>query len=277
MELIYDTINKLSQKNYATSTQETYIHFIKDFTLFCSSKNLSYKNGVTTYMQDLITKQYAISTQNQAINAIKFFLENILGMEKQYINVDRPFKPKYIPTVLSLSEVKQVFDNTPNLKHKSILKTIYGCGLRISEVLSLKIEDIDSSRDCLIIKQAKGRKDRVLPLPSELLQDLRDYYKIYRPKKYLFEGRKTNDGTPAPYSASSIRAVLKKALLKSKIRKKVTPHTLRHSYATHLYEHGVSLRSIQVLLGHNSSKTTEIYTHVSNIHINKTPSPLTFL
>jgi site-specific recombinase XerD len=279
MTLLEKTTVKLKQKNYAKSTQKTYLHFIKDYLTFCKNRKLNIQEDTSIYMMYLIDSGYAISTQNQAINAIKFYLEHILGNERIHIEIDRPFKPKYLPTVLSLHEVKTIIDNIENLKHKSIISTIYGCGLRISEVLNLTLKDIDSTRNCINIRHAKGRKDRQIPLPVELLHLLRTYYKEYNPVHFLFEGKvsKQNDLASIPYSTSSIRAILKRAVIRSHILKSVTPHTLRHSYATHLYEHGISLRSIQVLLGHNSSKTTEIYTHVSNTHINNTPSPLSFL
>lgn len=279
MSLLEKTAVKLKQKNYAESTQQTYLHFINDYLTFCYKRGLNVEEDASKYLVYLIDNNYAISTQNQAINAIKFYLEHILGKERSYIEIDRPFKPNYLPTVLSLKEVKTILGNTKNLKHKSILSTLYGCGLRISEVLNLTLKDIDSARNCVVVKHGKGKKDRYVPLPNELLELLRIYYKKYRPMYYLFEGKSLNskkDGA-VRYSTSSIRAILKRAVAKSKIIKNVTPHTLRHSYATHLYEYGVSLRSIQVLLGHNSSKTTEIYTHVSNTHISNTPSPLSFL
>ena len=279
MFLLEKTALKLKQKNYAKSTQQTYLHFISDYLTFCNSRRLDVEEDASQYMIYLIDNNYAISTQNQAINAIKFYLEQIMGNQRKYIEIDRPFKPKYLPTVLSLQEVKAVLDNTHNLKHKSILSTLYGCGLRISEVQNLTLKDIDSARNCIVVIHAKGKKDRHVPLSNELLILLRRYYKMYKPTVYLFEGKsiKGQKSKSVLYSTSSIRAILKKAVEKSPIIKTVTPHTLRHSYATHLYEHGVSLRSIQVLLGHNSSKTTEIYTHVSNIHITNTPSPLSFL
>jgi len=279
MTLLEKTAIKLKQKNYAKSTQKTYLHFIKDYVTFCENQQLNIEDDSSTYMMHLIDSGYAISTQNQAINAIKFYLEHMLGNERVYIEIDRPFKPKYLPTVLSLNEVKTIIDNIENLKHRTIISTLYGCGLRISEVLNLTLKDIDSKRDCVLIRHAKGRKDRQIPLPVELLDLLRAYYKEYRPKHFLFEGKtfKQNETASIPYSTSSIRAILRRAVSKSHILKPVTPHTLRHSYATHLYEHGLSLRSIQVLLGHNSSKTTEIYTHVSTSHINNAPSPLSFL
>ncbi len=187
-------------------------------------------------------------------------------------------KERKLPNILSLSEVNTLLQVTKNLKHKMILTTIYACGLRVGELVNLKIEDIDGKRKTLHLKQAKGKKDRMVPIPDCLLEELREYYKLYRPKKYLFEGRNAKSlPKTVKYSPSSIRQFYKRSLFAANIRKKSTLHTLRHSYATHLYEKGINLRSIQVLLGHNSSKTTELYTHVSNIHINNTPSPLEFL
>jgi len=279
MDLLIKTAKKLKRKNYSQNTQDTYLHYIKNYLDYCKDLHIDVHDSADVYIEELINKGYAISTQNQAINAIKFYLEHMLHQERVHIDIDRPFKPKYLPTVLSLAEVRAILDNTHNLKHKTILYTIYGCGLRIGEVLNLKIKDIDSSRSCITIRQTKGKKDRHVPLPDELLQQLRMYYRQYRPTNYLFEGKPRPSAKRAslPYSASSIRSILRASVAKSRILKSVTPHTLRHSYATHLYEHGVSLRSIQVLLGHNSSKTTEIYTHVSNTHITSTPSPLSFL
>jgi len=270
--------NKLLQRNYSLSTQKTYLSFLKMYAKFCRLNNLDPKKDVNPFILHLIENNYAISTQNQAINAVKFYWEEILKYDPQYIHIDRPMKERKLPNILSLSEVSLLLDVTKNLKHKMILTTIYACGLRVGELVGLKIEDVDGERKTLHLKLGKGKKDRMVPVPECLLEDLRKYYKVYKPKKYLFEGRgDTSLLETVKYSPSSIRQFYKRSLFAANIRKKATLHTLRHSYATHLYEKGINLRSIQVLLGHNSSKTTELYTHVSNIHINKTPSPLEFL
>ena len=278
MKTLVQIQNKLIQRNYSLSTQKTYLSFLKMYAKFCKSNNLDPRKDVNPFILNLIENNYAISTQNQAINAIKFYWEHILNYEPQYIHIDRPMKERKLPNILSLSEVNTLLQVTKNLKHKMILTTIYACGLRVGELVNLKIEDIDGKRKTVHLKQGKGKKDRMVPVPNCLLEELRVYYKQYKPKKYLFEGR--NDKSlleTVKYSPSSIRQFYKRSLIAANIRKKSTLHTLRHSYATHLYEKGINLRSIQVLLGHNSSKTTELYTHVSNIHINKTPSPLEFL
>lgn len=268
---------KMLQRNYAKRTIDVYLGSLKQYAAFCRLKQLNPKEDIQPFLLYLIEMNYSISYQNQVINAVKFYWEHVLGKERQYINIDRPMKEYKLPEVLGLLEVNKIFSVCKNIKHLMILKTIYACGLRISEVLALEIIDINSTRNTLKIRQSKGKKDRIVPMPQELLEELRQYYIKYKPHKYLFEGQFSKKENPEPYSAKSIQNVLKRCCLKAGIKRKITPHTLRHSYATHLYEHGVNLRSIQVLLGHNSSKTTEIYTHVSNIHIENTPSPLSFL
>ena len=173
-----------------------------------------------------------------------------------------------MPNVLSKEEVKKILEAHVNLKHRAMLSLIYSCGLRRSELLHLKSTDIDSKRNIVIIRQSKGRKDRIAPLSPKILDLLRDYYKMYKPKNYLFEGK-----TEEQYSEQSLQSVLKQALKKVNITKPVTLHWLRHSYATHLLESGTDLRYIQELLGHNSSKTTEIYTHVSTKSLQQIKSP----
>lgn len=269
--------NKMKQRNYAIRTIEVYIGCLRQFARFCNKMQLNPKEDIQPYLLHLIQHNYSVSYQNQVINAVKFYWENVLNKPKEYIQIDRPMKPQKLPEVLSLIEVNNIFLNCNNLKHLMLLKTIYACGLRISEVIALEMKDISSTRNTIKIRQSKGKKDRIVPMPIELLEELRQYYKQYKPYRFLFEGQYTAKENPEPYSAKSIQNVLKNCCYKAGIRRKITPHTLRHSYATHLYEHGVNLRSIQVLLGHSSSKTTELYTHVSNVHIENTPSPLNFL
>ncbi len=268
---------KMIRRNYSPSTIATYIGILKKYASFCKEHNLNPKEDVHPFLYHIIKSGYSISYQNQVINAVKYYWENILNKDRAFIEIDRPLKDKKLPEVLSLEEVNAIFEACTNFKHLMILKTIYACGLRISEVINLEFKDINSQRLTVRIKNAKGKKDRVVPIPIELIEELRSYYKVYRPYTYLFEGKVSTKTQPKKYSASSIRAIIKRASKRARIRRVITPHTLRHSYATHLYEYGINLRSIQVLLGHSSSKTTEIYTRVSNIHISNTPSPLNFL
>lgn len=262
----------LIQKRYSKNTQNIYYNYFKDFCIYFKKENLL---NITTaqinaYILDLIkSKNISISQQNQRINAIKFYYEKVLGRDKQYYELHRPKKEHKLPKVLSKDEIKKIFDVTNNLKHKCILMLIYSAGLRRSELLNLTVNDIDSKRMLIIIKGAKGKKDRISLLSENLLQLLRQYYKEYCPKKYLFEGQ-----NGSRYSTTSIANILKKAAKKAGIRKTVTPHMLRHSFATHLLEQGTDLRYIQELLGHKSSKTTEIYTHVSKKAIDKIKNPV---
>ena len=168
-------------------------------------------------------------------------------------------RAKLLPNVLSKAEVKSILDAHSNIKHKMMLLLIYSCGLRCGELLALQPVHIDSMRNIVLLKNSKGKKDRIVPLSSKILEMLREYYKVFKPTTYLFEGQIKGK----PYDDRSLQQGLKQAIQKSGIRKPVTLHWLRHSYATHLLESGTDLRYIQELLGHNSSKTTEIYTHVS--------------
>ncbi len=264
--------NLLLQKRYSDNTINMYCNYFEDFCKYFNKQDLKEitTNEINNYILNLIkSRQISISQQNQRINAIKFYYEKVLGREKQYYELHRPKKEHKLPKVLSKDEVKRIFSVTKNLKHKSILMLIYSAGLRRSELLNLIPTDIDSERMVINIHGAKGKKDRISLLSDNLLQLLRQYYKEYRPKKYLFEGQ--NGGK---YSSTSVANILKKAAQKAGIRKNVTPHMLRHSFATHLLEQGTDLRYIQELLGHDSSKTTEIYTHVSKKAITKIKNPL---
>ena len=260
----------LIQKRYSKNTQDIYCNYFKEFCVYFKKEDLPNITAtqINAYILELIKlKNISISQQNQRINAIKFYYEKILGRDKQELH--RPKKEHKLPKVLSKDEIKKIFDATNNLKHKCILMLIYSAGLRRSELLNLSISNIDSKRMVIIINGAKGKKDRISLLSDNLLQLLRQYYKEYNPKEYLFEGQ--NGGK---YSATSISNILRKAAKKAGIRKTVTPHMLRHSFATHLLEQGTDLRYTQELLGHGSSKTTEIYTHVSKKAIDKIKNPM---
>ena len=221
------------------------------------------------YIYHLVSKRkVSTSFQNQAINAIKFYYEKVLGRKKIFVQIDRPRKELRLPKVLSKEEVKLIISCIHNIKHKAIISLIYSAGLRLSEVINLKIEDIHSSQGLIFVRGGKGKKDRTTLLAKSLLPLMRKYYLKYKPKTWLFEG--LNGGL---YSNSSIQKVFKRALFISKIKKTATIHTRRHSFATHLLENGTSLRYIQEFLGHSSSKTTEIYTHIRTEGIDKIKSP----
>ena len=263
--------DKLIIRNYSHSTRSTYLHMIRGYLKYFGNDLTSLtKDQIIAYQKHLILeKQVSVSYQNQSINAIKFYFEKILGKDRETYQIDRPKKEHKLPMVLSREEVSSILTAVSNLKHQSILYTIYSGGLRISEVINLRISDIDSGNDRILIRGAKGKKDRVTLLSPRLLNHLRIYFLKYRPQLWLFEGPENKQ-----YSTTSIQAIFKRALGKAKITKKATVHTLRHSFATHLLEDGVNLRYIQMLLGHNSSKTTEIYTHVTKTRLSDISSPL---
>lgn len=264
-------LQKLTLKQYSPNTIKTYIHMFRQFLLYVNPLPL---HQVTTshilhYHKEIIEKRgISASYQNQSINAIKFYIEKVLNYPKVTYDLCRPRKSKNLPKVLSVEEVARILDKTHNIKHKTILSVIYGCGLRISECISLKVEDIDSSNMRIWVRNAKGKKDRLTLLSPGLLEQLRAYYKVYRPKERLFEGVNGK-----PYSASSIRKVFNRSKKKARVNIPATVHSLRHSFATHLLDSGTNLRYIQKLLGHNSSKTTEIYTHVSKANLTNIQSP----
>lgn len=264
-------LKELKRKRYSSNTVRTYMSMLKNFFEFYKGELSKVgKDDILEYLYELSRKGYSGSFQNQAVNAVKFLLERVMGREKSTYYIDRPRKERRLPEVLSKEEITSLLAQIKNKKHYAMISLIYSAGLRISELLNLKIRDIDSKRMIITVRQAKGKKDRQVMLSAKMLSILRIYYQLYKPKDYLFEGQ-VQKGDPKklskPYSSQSVQKILKRALRSSGIRKHATPHTLRHSFATHLYESGVNLRSIQVLLGHNSSKTTEIYTHVSKLHL----------
>ena len=258
-------LDKLELHKYAENTVKTYVHHFECFINHYShiQPNDITENEIREYVKMLLRKGSSNSYINQSINSIKFYYECVLGMPNRFYTIERPRKRKQLPKVLSKEEVLSIIKNTNNLKHKCIVALLYSAGLRRSELLNLKICDIDGKRMLISVKDAKGNKDRMTVLSPTLLDNLRTYYKAYRPKKYLFEGPKYGR-----YSASSVIKIISRAAHRAGIQKKVTPHMLRHSFATHLLEDGTDIRHIQLLLGHNSTKTTEIYTHVAETSFN---------
>lgn len=256
-----DYLQKLELKKYANNTVKSYvssfesfINYYKDIPLI----NIN-ENDIRMYLQKLIKENRSNSYINIAINAIKFYYEIVLGMPNRFYAVERPRKEFKLPKVLSKHDVLKIINTTKNIKHKCIISLLYSSGLRRSELMHLKIKDIDSNRMLVRVEQAKGNKDRYTVLNKSVLEDLRRYYKKHKPETYLFE----NPVTRGVFSSSSILKIVVNAAAHAGIGQRVTPHMLRHSFATHLLENGTDIRYIQMLLGHNSTKTTEIYTHVA--------------
>jgi len=262
---------KLELKRYANNTVKIYVSFFEMFINHYKDRELHTldETDIRKFLQTLIQRKLSNSYVNQAINAIKFYYEVVLGMPNRFYEVERPRKESKLPRVISKVEILAIIENTNNLKHSCIVQLLYGSGLRRSELINLKISDIDSKRMLIRVQDGKGKKDRLTLLSKSTLKDLRIYYKEWKPQKYLFEGRKAGK-----YSAVSVLNIVKKAAEKAGIREKVSPHVLRHSFATHLLESGLDLRQIQVLLGHGSSKTTEIYTHVASNTFKEIKNPL---
>ncbi|MGO4921327.1 site-specific tyrosine recombinase/integron integrase [Maribacter spongiicola] len=264
-------LDKLELRKYANNTVKTYVNAFETFINYYNTKDLISINesDVRDYILKLIQEDKSNAYINLAINSIKFYYESVLGMPNRFYKIERPRKEKKLPKVLSKEDVLSIIANTNNLKHKCIISLLYSSGIRRNELVNLKISDIDSKRMLIRIEAAKGNKDRYTLLSHSLLKDLREYYQQYKPEKYIIEGLYGNQ-----YSGQSIGKVVLNAAIKAGIKIPVTPHMLRHSFATHLLEAGVDLRQIQVLLGHSSSKTTEIYTHVATTTFKKIKNPL---
>jgi len=272
---IKDSIHRfkkwMAQKRYSVNTINTYESMLLLFFRFQHPKtiaNITQKDILNFNTDYILANGYSYTYQNQAINAIKLFYkreDNALLIPEAF---ERPKKSRKLPEVLSIDEVKLILNHTPNLKHKTLLSLLYSCGLRIGEALKLQMTDINFERRFMHIKSAKGAKDRYVPVPKQMIGLLKKYIESYSPQYFVFEGHKGG-----MYTAVSARQVLKRSLKRVGLQKSVTLHTLRHSHATHLLENGTDLRFIQELLGHNSPKTTMIYTHVSTTSLDKINNP----
>ena len=264
--------NYMNYRRYSSNTIKTYSDALEVFFRFYHNKqleSLTIEDIIYFNSEYILRKNLSASYQNQVINAIKLFYRNRFNRTMEVDFIQRPRREKRLPNVLSKNEVKSILEAPTNLKHRAMLSLIYACGLRRSELLNLTLKDILSDRNLLFIRQSKGKKDRVVPISIKLIEMLRDYYKAFKPKTWLFEGQEVGE----KYSERSIQLVLNQAVEKAKIVKPVSLHWLRHSYATHLLESGTDLRYIQELLGHSSSRTTEIYTHVSTRNLQQIRSP----
>jgi integrase/recombinase XerD len=262
----------LQSKRYSPNTIKVYSDSLATFFRYFSMKEIAdiSNDDLIAFNNNYILKNnFSASFQNQVVNAVKLYYTAIQHKKIDVELIHRPRREKVLPNVLSMQEIKIILDTCSNQKHKMMLSLIYGCGLRRSELLNLLPQAIQSDRNLMIIRQGKGKKDRVVPISNRMIELLRSYFKKYRPEKWLFEGQISG----SQYSAASLQKVLKIAVQKSKITKPITLHWLRHSYATHLLEGGTDLRYIQELLGHTSSRTTEIYTHVSEKNLQKIVSP----
>jgi len=272
IEALFALEKTLTLKHYSSSTINSYKNMFEVFLSKFMDRNLKEitKEEIEGFVYQLIKNHsVSISYQNQLINAIKAYYEHVLKMPREYYEIERPKPNKSIPDVLSKQEVFAIINQPKNIKHRAILWTIYSAGLRISEAVNLRIDDIHSDEGYIFVKNSKGKRDRKTILSPYLVDLLREYFIAHRPSYWLFEGQ-----TGGKYSVSSIRAIFRKAVDESNSNPWATVHTLRHSFATHCLESHMNLRYIQNMLGHESPKTTEIYTktiQINNKHLN---SPL---
>ncbi len=274
-DLIKKYVRFLDGKRFSKSTIDSYTNFAVELFLFFKGKSIEEisNRDIELFIEDfLVPRGYSISSHRQFISSMKHLAECFGVMEISSPELYMPKKSKKLPIVLSEQEIVNLIRVTKNIKHRTIITLLYSSGLRIGEILNLRLSDINIERKQIFIKNAKGRKDRYVILAGSFIPLLNDYLNTYSPKYWFIEGE-----PGSRYSASSIRNFLKRSCRDAAIDKSVTPHTLRHSFATHLLENGVDIRYIQELLGHSKPETTMIYTHVSKKQLMKVQSPLDFI
>ncbi len=269
-----DPILKLQQemklRSFSPKTVKSYLHYIKDILKSTGKnpKNIN-TNDIRMYLEKMADNNLASSTLNLAYSSFKFYFEKILH-RKFFINIPRAKRIKKLPIVLSRTEINKIIKAIDNPKHKTILSLLYGCGLRVSEIVKIKIKDIDCDRKMLLVSKTKGEKDRYINIPNKLSEILKNQVKIKEKNDYLF----TSNRSSKSLSTMTITKIVKNATKKANIKKNISPHTFRHSFATHLLESGTDIRYIQALLGHARLETTQIYTKVANNKLNQITSPL---
>ena len=268
-----DNVRRYMEENrYSANTSEAYISMLELFFKYYNTISPAKitEGDISDFFHDFVfTNKYSSSYQNQIISAIKLYYSMNHNGKVNILKLARPRRSRSLPKVFAKEEVKRILNSTHNLKHKLILWIIYSCGLRRSEVINIRLRDLDRERGILSIIEAKGKIDRIVPVPARVWAKIDEYLESYRPVLYLFEGQ-----SGGRYSSESVYRVFKQALKKAGIDKEVGVHSLRHSYATHLHESGLDIKYIQELLGHKSTKTTEIYTHVSRRNLIDIRNPI---
>ena len=269
-------LDELERRNYATSTADAYVHALKEFAAYFRRPpdQLGPKQISEFQLHLLRDLKLAPLTVRQHIAAVRFFFVHTLKRHYPPGEFRYPKNPKKLPIILSKDEVKRMIDAATTLLHRTLLMILYSTGMRRAEVTRLKVSDIDSERMVIHIRQGKGSRDRDVPLSSMLLETLREYWRWKKPREYLFPGE-TYRGSKCPHLTSkAVYHAVKGAARRAGIQKNVGPHTLRHSFATHLLESGADLRTIQLLLGHASLNHTTVYLHLSQRHLRACPNPL---
>jgi len=271
-ELISKYKHTLTLKNYSPRIISAYLNGLGIFLEYLSSNKIKKIDPAILekfFFHAKTDVGYGYSSMKQLLASVKFLYKEVLQEDIEFNFNIKMKKPSKIPEVLSIEEVERFLNSFANIKHKAIFTLCYSAGLRLGEILSIKVSDIDSDRMQIRISQSKGKKDRYSILSAKVLRLLRVYVKEYQPKEYLFEGQ-----SGGKYSASSVQTLMRRHRKKVGIKKKVTPHTLRHSFATHLLDNGTDIRFIQELLGHKHISTTQIYTHVSSRSLKDVQSPV---
>lgn len=266
-------IDSLIAMRYSLRTMDTYVgpfvHYLKH--IGSDQIDQTTNEQMDAYLSGLSQQKISDSTLHSAVNAIKYYYEYVSkNSEMEIRQIKRPKKGRPLPTILSIGEVDRLLRATENLKHSTILYTLYSTGIRLGEILGLRVADLWWERDQILVKGGKGKKDRIVPLSAVLKRLLTQYFEEYRPMYWIFEGQDQQ----SPYAERSLQLVVQRAARRAGITKRVTPHTLRHCFATHLLDGGIDVRYIQELLGHSHIHTTLIYTHVTNAQLSKVETPL---
>jgi len=269
-------LEELQRRNYAQTTVEAYTHALREFGQYFHRPpdQLGPEHIRQFQLYLLRDRKLAANTVKQRVAAVRFFF--VRTLKRRYLREDIPYPkaPRRLPVVLSQEEVTRLIDAASNLSHRAMLMTLYSTGLRRAEMVRLKVSDIDSQRMVMHVHQGKGSKDRDVPLSPKLLETLREYWRWRKPRTYLFPGGAANHGKDVPLTPKAVWLACRKAAVQAEIQKPISPHTLRHSYATHLLEAGADLRTIQLLLGHADIKHTTVYLHLSQRHLHAVANPL---
>lgn len=275
-ELRKQMLEELQRRNYAPSTIETYLGAVEDFAHYFGKRpdRLSQQDLRKYHLHLIQERKLAVPTVVARIAALRFFF--VKTLHRPYLRIDLPYprRPVRLPTVMSLEEVGRLINSARNRFHFVILMTLYSTGLRRAELCRLKVNDVDSARMVIHVRQGKGNRDRDIALSPKLLETLRQYWRWMKPKTYLFPGMVKKRRQDKPLTTKSVWFMVQEAAKRSGIRKKISPHSLRHSWATHLLEQGTDLRTIQALLGHTDLETTTVYLHLSQRHLLSVENPI---
>jgi site-specific recombinase XerD len=269
-------LEELQRRNYAKSTVEAYTSALRDFAKYFHKPpdQLGPEHIRQFQLHLLRDRKLAASTVKQRMAAVQFFF--VRTLKRAYLREDFPYPkvPRRLPEILSQEEVARLIESASNLSHRAILMTLYSTGMRRSELVRLKVGDVDSRRMVIHVRQGKGSKDRDVPLSQKLLETLREYWRCVKPETYLFPGQPGKRGSDVPLTAKAVWHACHGAVRRAGIQKRISPHSLRHSYATHLLESGADLHTIQLLLGHADMRHMTVYLHLSQRHLHAVANPL---